>query len=145
MPEVCYELGQHYEKGTFDTTPSDSRMAEIYQTACEHGADLACYEFGYRRINGLGTDRNVAHGAKRLQIGIHRNVADEAESLLPATMARLDQAIRDREVRDRFNGISDLVGRKREGLRRIVELADDPAARRGYLERLHAAFAAASA
>src|SRR5690606_5062510 len=39
MPDVCYELGQHYEKGTFDTTPSDSRMAEIYQTACEHGAD----------------------------------------------------------------------------------------------------------
>lgn len=30
---------------------------------------------------------NVASGAKRLQIGIHRNVADEAETLIPADLA----------------------------------------------------------
>ena len=55
----------------------------------------------------------------------------KAESELPRTMERLDQAIRDAEVRGHFNRINALAGRKREGLRRIVELADDPAARRG--------------
>lgn len=55
----------------------------------------------------------------------------KAESDLPRTMERLDQAIRDPQVRGHFNRISALVVRKREGLRRIVELADDPAARRG--------------
>ncbi|PLK27952.1 ATP-binding protein [Novosphingobium sp. TH158] len=55
----------------------------------------------------------------------------KAESYLPETMARLDQAIRDKEVRQRFDRINELAGRKREGLRRIVELADDPAARQG--------------
>ena len=55
----------------------------------------------------------------------------KAESDLPRTLERLDQAIRDPQVRGHFNRISALVVRKREGLRRIVELADDPAARRG--------------
>ncbi len=47
----------------------------------------------------------------------------KAESDLPLTMARLDQAIRDPEVRERFNRINELTARKREGLRGIVELA----------------------
>ncbi|MBK6800011.1 MAG: PAS domain S-box protein [Novosphingobium sp.] len=55
----------------------------------------------------------------------------KAEAYLPQTFARLDQAIRDPEVRGHFNRISELAVRKREGLRRIVELAGDPAARRG--------------
>jgi len=47
----------------------------------------------------------------------------KAEADLPLTMARLDQAIRDREVREHFNRINDLTARKREGLKGIVELA----------------------
>ena len=47
----------------------------------------------------------------------------KAEADLPATMARLDGAIQDNEVRSRFNRINELTGRKREGLRGIVELA----------------------
>ena len=45
------------------------------------------------RFQGLDAERvaamqrhNVAHGAKRLQIGIHRNVADEADTLLPSRL-----------------------------------------------------------
>jgi hypothetical protein len=45
------------------------------------------------RFQSLDTERvaamqrhNVAHGAKRLQIGIERDVADEASTLLPATL-----------------------------------------------------------
>ncbi len=55
----------------------------------------------------------------------------KAEAELPQTMQRLDEAIRDPEVRGHFNRINDLTVRKREGLKRIVDLADDPAARRG--------------
>ncbi|MFN5084609.1 MAG: ATP-binding protein [Novosphingobium sp.] len=47
----------------------------------------------------------------------------KAEADLPLTMDRLDQAIRDREVREHFNRINDLTARKREGLKGIVELA----------------------
>ena len=47
----------------------------------------------------------------------------KAEADLPATMARLDAAIQDEEVRARFNRINDLTTRKREGLRGIVDLA----------------------
>lgn len=47
----------------------------------------------------------------------------KAEASLPPTMVRLDQAIRDREVRQRFNRINDLTARKRDGLRAIVDLA----------------------
>ncbi len=50
----------------------------------------------------------------------------KAEAFLPKTMSRLDLAIRDSEVRRHFNRIGDLVERKREGLRRIVELAPSP-------------------
>ena len=55
----------------------------------------------------------------------------KAEADLPQTMVRLDQAIRDSQVRRHFNRINELAVRKRDGLKRIVELADDPAARRG--------------
>lgn len=55
----------------------------------------------------------------------------KAEAELPQTMDRLDEAIRDPEVRGHFNRINELAVRKREGLKRIVDLADDPAARRG--------------
>lgn len=48
----------------------------------------------------------------------------KAEADLPATMARLDSAIEDEEVRTRFNRINDLTTRKREGLRGIVALAE---------------------
>ncbi|MEY4953285.1 MAG: hypothetical protein RL299_1709, partial [Pseudomonadota bacterium] len=47
----------------------------------------------------------------------------KAEADLPLTMARLDQAILDPEVRERFNRINELTARKREGLKGIVELA----------------------
>ncbi len=47
----------------------------------------------------------------------------KAEADLPQTMQRLDAAIRDREVRERFNRINELAVRKREGLKTIVELA----------------------
>jgi len=47
----------------------------------------------------------------------------KAEADLPQTMQRLDAAIRDREVRERFNRIKELAVRKREGLKTIVELA----------------------
>lgn len=47
----------------------------------------------------------------------------KAEADLPQTMHRLDAAIRDREVRERFNRINELAVRKREGLKTIVELA----------------------
>lgn len=47
----------------------------------------------------------------------------KAEADLPQTMRRLDAAIRDREVRERFNRINELAVRKREGLKTIVELA----------------------
>lgn len=47
----------------------------------------------------------------------------KAEADLPETMIRLDQAIRDREVRERFNRIRELTVRKREGLQGIVDLA----------------------
>jgi len=47
----------------------------------------------------------------------------KAEGDLPRTMARLDAAIRDREVRQRFDRIHRLTARKREGLRAIVDLA----------------------
>lgn len=47
----------------------------------------------------------------------------KAEGDLPRTMARLDAAIRDREVRQRFDRINRLTARKREGLRAIVDLA----------------------
>lgn len=47
----------------------------------------------------------------------------KAEADLPQTMQRLDVAIRDREVRERFNRINELAVRKREGLKTIVELA----------------------
>jgi PAS domain S-box-containing protein len=47
----------------------------------------------------------------------------KAEADLPQTMARLDQAIRDREVRERFDRINDLTARKRDGLKGIVDLA----------------------
>ena len=55
----------------------------------------------------------------------------KAEAELPQTMDRLDETIRDPEVRGHFDRINDLTVRKREGLKRIVDLADDPAARRG--------------
>lgn len=47
----------------------------------------------------------------------------KAEADLPQTMRRLDAAIRDREVRQRFDRINELTSRKREGLKGIVELA----------------------
>ena len=47
----------------------------------------------------------------------------KAEADLPATMARLDRAIQDAEVRAHFDRINDLTTRKRDGLRGIVELA----------------------
>ncbi|OZA94438.1 MAG: histidine kinase [Erythrobacter sp. 34-65-8] len=47
----------------------------------------------------------------------------KAEDLLPATMARLDGDIRDPVVRRQFEQLRALAVRKREGLRRIVELA----------------------
>lgn len=47
----------------------------------------------------------------------------KAEADLPQTMVRLDRAIRDREVRERFNRINELTERKREGLKGIVDLA----------------------
>lgn len=47
----------------------------------------------------------------------------KAEADLPQTMQRLDTAIRDREVRERFDRINELTSRKREGLKGIVELA----------------------
>lgn len=47
----------------------------------------------------------------------------KAEASLPPTMVRLDQAIRDREVREHFNRINELTSRKREGLKSIVDLA----------------------
>lgn len=47
----------------------------------------------------------------------------KAEADLPQTMRRLDAAIRDREVRERFNRINELTARKREGLKGIVDLA----------------------
>lgn len=56
----------------------------------------------------------------------------KAEADLPQTMARLDQAIRDREVRERFDRIRDLTVRKREGLKAIVDLA--PAGNRTAIE-----------
>lgn len=49
----------------------------------------------------------------------------KAEADLPLTMARLDEAIRDPEVRQRFSRINELAVRKREGLSSIVELARD--------------------
>lgn len=47
----------------------------------------------------------------------------KAEADLPQTMARLNAAIRDREVRQHFDRINELTARKREGLKGIVELA----------------------
>lgn len=47
----------------------------------------------------------------------------KAEADLPQTMKRLSAAIRDREVRERFNRIDDLTDRKRDGLKLIVDLA----------------------
>ena len=47
----------------------------------------------------------------------------KAEADLPQTMQRLDAAIRDQEVRERFNRINELTARKREGLKNIVDLA----------------------
>lgn len=47
----------------------------------------------------------------------------KAEADLPATLARLDAAIRDPVVRESFERLGPLAVRKREGLRRIVELA----------------------
>lgn len=47
----------------------------------------------------------------------------KAEADLPQTMLRLDGEIRDPEVRQRFERIRELAVRKREGLARIVSLA----------------------
>lgn len=47
----------------------------------------------------------------------------KAEADLPLTMRRLDAAIRDREVRERFDRINELTTRKRDGLKSIVDLA----------------------
>jgi PAS domain S-box-containing protein len=63
----------------------------------------------------------------------------KAESFLPGTMKRLDQAARDPEVRQRFDTINRLAVRKREGLRKIVELAGDPSARLGEPSRIEQA------
>lgn len=46
-----------------------------------------------------------------------------AEAQLPQTMARLDAAIRDPQVRSQFERLRGLTARKREGLARIVALA----------------------
>ena len=51
----------------------------------------------------------------------------KAEANIPATMTRLDRAIRDRVVRRHFEELRDLTVRKREGLRRIVALAENNA------------------
>jgi signal transduction histidine kinase len=48
----------------------------------------------------------------------------KAEADLPQTMQRLDGAIRDPVVRSSFEELNQLAGRKREGLRRIVQLAE---------------------
>lgn len=48
----------------------------------------------------------------------------KAEAELPRTMQRLDGAIRDPIVRRSFEELNQLAGRKREGLRRIVQLAE---------------------
>lgn len=47
----------------------------------------------------------------------------KAEATLPAIMSRLDDAIRDSIVRADFEDLRRLTARKRDGLRRIVELA----------------------
>ncbi|MFZ9394888.1 MAG: ATP-binding protein [Erythrobacter sp.] len=51
------------------------------------------------------------------------------EAELPATMARLDRAIRDQEARQRFERIRQATVQKRAGLKRIVELASRPSER----------------
>jgi PAS domain S-box-containing protein len=48
----------------------------------------------------------------------------KAEADLPQTMRRLDGTIRDPIVRASFEELNRLAGRKREGLRRIVQLAE---------------------
>ncbi|TCD06671.1 PAS domain S-box protein [Erythrobacteraceae bacterium CFH 75059] len=48
----------------------------------------------------------------------------QAEAELPATMARLDGAIRDPQVRARFERLRGLTARKQEGLRQIAALAE---------------------
>ncbi len=48
----------------------------------------------------------------------------KAEADIPATMARLDATIRDAVVRRDFETLRTLTVRKRDGLRRIVELAE---------------------
>jgi PAS domain S-box-containing protein len=47
----------------------------------------------------------------------------QAEANIPATMLRLDRTIRDAVVRRDFEQLRELTTRKRDGLRRIVELA----------------------
>jgi PAS domain S-box-containing protein len=54
-----------------------------------------------------------------------------AEAQLPQIMARLDAAIRDPIVRGQFDELRRLSVRKREGLGRIVALAESPVARGG--------------
>lgn len=45
-----------------------------------------------------------------------------AETELPATLRRLDEAIRDEEVRERFDRVLELTGRKRNGLVTLLDL-----------------------
>lgn len=50
----------------------------------------------------------------------------KAEEELPRTLVRLDEAIRDPEVRESFERVLGLTGRKREGLSMLVSLASGP-------------------
>lgn len=63
----------------------------------------------------------------------------KAEAELPVTMARLDNEIRDAEVRQQFERIRRATTQKREGLKRIVSLAGTPAVRARNADALEAA------
>lgn len=66
----------------------------------------------------------------------------KAEAELPLTMARLDDEIRDPEVRRGFERVQAQTARKREGLRVLVELASRPGGQDVQAERIVRALSA---